>query len=131
LFLPERLVGRSAHSIIVAERCIVAPKVTETRELLDSTVAKLCIRVCKGHVRMTIPGAASRMRTKHLREQARACQARPWLFFASTLRVHTETYLYIKGLPEVRKPEYLEWLRFFIGLLGTRTFLESGENRNE
>jgi len=71
------------------------------------------------------------MRTKHLREQARARQVRPWLFFASTLRVHTETYLYIEGLPEVRKPEYLERLRFFIGLLGTRTFLESGENRNE
>ena len=29
------------------------------------------------------------------------------------LRVHIEIYLYIEGLPGVRKPEYLEQLRFF------------------
>jgi hypothetical protein len=43
------------------------------------------------------------------------------------LRVHVAIYLYIEGLPGVRKPEYLEQLRFFIRLLGKRTFLESGE----
>lgn len=35
---------------------------------------------------MTIPAAASRMRTKHPREQARARQERPWLFFASMFK---------------------------------------------
>lgn len=38
------------------------------------------------------------------------------------LRVHIEIYLHIEGLPGVRKPEYLEQLRFFIRLLGKRTF---------
>jgi hypothetical protein len=48
-------------------------------------------------------------------------------FFASTFKSRIEIYLYIEGLPGVRKPEYLEQLRFFIRLLGKRTFLESGE----
>lgn len=43
------------------------------------------------------------------------------------LRVRIEIYLYIEGLPGLRKPEYLEQLRFSIRLLGKGTFLESGE----
>src|SRR6476646_8991435 len=49
---PERLMGRLVYLIIGAERCIVA-RSQKTRGLLESIVAKLCITVCKGHVRMT------------------------------------------------------------------------------
>ena len=45
---PERLVGRLAHPIIGTKRCIVAPRSQKTRVLLESIVAKLCIRVVKG-----------------------------------------------------------------------------------
>jgi hypothetical protein len=67
------------------------------------------------------------MWTKHLRERARARKGRPWFFFAPTFKSSLEIYLYIEGLTGVRKPEYLDQLRFFIRLLGKRTFLESGE----
>jgi hypothetical protein len=60
---------------------------------------------CKGHVKMTI---AEQHRVCALREEARARQARRGFSVRPRLRVHVELYLYIEGLPEVRKPEYLE-----------------------
>jgi hypothetical protein len=38
------------------------------------------------------------------------------------LRVHIEIYLYIEGLPGVRKTEHLEQLQFFYPPAGKRTF---------
>jgi hypothetical protein len=38
------------------------------------------------------------------------------------LRVHIEIYLHIEGLPGVRKPEYLEQLRFFYPPAGKAHF---------
>jgi hypothetical protein len=38
------------------------------------------------------------------------------------LRVHIEIFLYIEGLPGVRKPEYLEQLRFFYPPAGKAHF---------
>jgi hypothetical protein len=38
------------------------------------------------------------------------------------LRVHIEIYLYIEGLPGVRKPEYLEQFRFFYPPAGKAHF---------
>ena len=59
------------------------------------------------------------MHTKHLREQARA---RAWFFLRPLSRVHIEIYLYIEGLRGVRKPEYLEQLRFFYPPAGKAHF---------
>jgi len=42
------------------------------------------------------------------------------------LRVRIEIYLYIEGLPGVRNLNTWNSFRFFIRLLGKRTFLESG-----
>jgi hypothetical protein len=54
-----------------------------------------------------------------------------WLARGSSLRphlrVHAEIYLYIEGLPGVRNLNTWNSFRFFIRLLGKRTFLESGE----
>jgi hypothetical protein len=45
------------------------------------------------------------------------------------LRVHIEIYLYIEVLPGVRKPEYLEQLRFFYPPAGKAHFAGSGEKK--
>ena len=79
---------------------------------------------------MTIAWSSIAYAHEASREQARSPGSHAWHFLRPRLSVRSEIYLYIEGLPGVREPEYLEQLRFFIGLLGTRTFLESGE-RNE
>jgi hypothetical protein len=65
--------------------------------------------------------------------EANACSQGSAVAFSlcPRLRVRIEIYLYIEGLPGVRKSEYLEQLRFFNSLPGKRTFLEAGKGMSD
>jgi len=60
------------------------------------------------------------MRTKHLREQARARKAPPWLFFASGLRVHIKNICTSKDCLESANLNTWNSFDFFIRLLAER-----------